>query len=102
MDSPIGDTRAADRRLPYEHMHAADQYLVVFQGGDHMVFADQRRWGRGGDTDLLFHDLIRQSSLAFWEAYLHRNANAKAWLSTGGFATALGTHGTFEAKLVTR
>jgi predicted dienelactone hydrolase len=97
-DSPIGDTRAADRRVPFDHIRAADQYLLVLQGGDHMVFAGRQRPRGGGEHDTVFQDLIRQSSLAFWEAYLRPNPHAKAWLSAGGFATVLGTHGTFEHK----
>ena len=38
-DSPVGETKAADRRLPFDHIHLADQYLVTFNGGDHMIFS---------------------------------------------------------------
>ena len=45
-DSPIGNTPAADRRLPFDHMKLADQYLIIFNGGDHMIFSGRgpRRW----------------------------------------------------------
>jgi len=99
-DSPISDTRAADRRVPFDYIQAADQYLLVLQGGDHMVFAGQQRRHGGGENDTVFQALILQSSLAFWEAYLRDNLDAKAWLSAGGFSTVLGTHGTFEQKIV--
>ena len=42
-DSPIGNTKAAERRLPFDHMHLADQYLVNFVGGDHMIFSGRPR-----------------------------------------------------------
>jgi len=40
-DSPIGETRAGQRRIPFDHIHGADQYLVTLEGGDHMIFAGQ-------------------------------------------------------------
>lgn len=97
--SPIGDTRPEDRRIPFDHIRAADQYLVTFAGGDHMVFSG-RRW-RGGDAakDPLFHDLIRQSTTAFWDAYLKDDPAARAWLAGGGFSAVLGKDGVFEKKL---
>jgi predicted dienelactone hydrolase len=101
-DSPIGETGAADRRLPFDHISGPDQHLVIFEGGDHMIFS-----GRGRGTaaagraakDTLFQDLIRQSSTAFWDAYLLGDAKALAWLAEGGFEAVLGANGAFEKKL---
>lgn len=95
-DSPLGETSAAARRIPFDLMHAADQYLLTLQGGDHMVFAGLPR-----PRDASAHQLIRRSSLAFWEAYLRDSAEAKTWLAQGGFTRALGKEGTFEVKLHT-
>jgi hypothetical protein len=38
-------------------------------------------------------------SIAFWDAYLKGEAEARAWLSRGGFAGVLGEEGVFEKKL---
>lgn len=100
-DSPIGDTPAADRRLPFDHIQGADQYLIVFNGGDHMIFSGRGRAaaaGRGA-KDKVFQDLIRQSSTAFWDAYLRGAAAARKWLAEGSFESVLGPDGTFEKKL---
>ncbi|HSS77524.1 MAG TPA: hypothetical protein VLV54_12365, partial [Thermoanaerobaculia bacterium] len=97
-DSPIGDTKAAERRIPFDHIQAAGQYLVIFQGGDHMIFAGQRRKASNGEKDPRFHDLILQGTTAFWDAYLKGDAAAKAWLSRGGYAAALGADGKLEVK----
>jgi predicted dienelactone hydrolase len=98
-DSPIGETRAKERRLPYDHMHGADQYLVTFQDGDHMIFSDHRRpWGRARD-DSHFHELIILASTAFWEAYLKGEAPARRWLAGGGLGQALGGDATLEMKV---
>lgn len=93
----ITEVKAADRRLPYHHITKADQYLVVFNGGDHMLFAAPKRRA-GGEKDALFLDLVRTSSTAFWDGHLKGEAAGKAWLQGGGLRRALGDEGTFEQK----
>ena len=96
--SPIGDTTAAERRIPFDHIDGAEQVLLTFTGGDHMVFSGRpRAWG-GGENDKRFQNLILQSTTAFWDAYLRGDAAAKAWLAEGGFKAVLGAAGTFETK----
>lgn len=96
-ESIVGDTKPAERRIPYDNIHLADQYLVTFIGGDHMVFSGRGRLP-GAHKDELFQDLIRQGTTAFWDAYLRGDARAKAWLAEGGYAGALGEHATYEHK----
>ncbi len=53
-DSPIGDTRARHRRVPFDSMSGPPQLLVTLNGGDHMVFAgvnDPRRNAAKGCHD---------------------------------------------------
>src|ERR1700722_19156354 len=38
-DSPIGETKAEDRRIPFDHIKNAQEYLVTFKDADHMVFS---------------------------------------------------------------
>lgn len=123
-ESVINDTKAAERRLPFDRIEGVDQYLVTFNGGDHMVFSGVRRPGppaagaetqrtaraeaagfwerslRGGTAaqDEAFHRLIRSGSLAFWDAYLRGDDRAKAWLRQGGYERELGDAATFEKK----
>jgi predicted dienelactone hydrolase len=99
--SPLGGTRATERRIPFDRIAGADQYLLVFAGGDHMVFSGRRHPAGVGVPDKypLFQDLILMSSTAFWDAYLRGDAAAKAWLANGGLETALGRAGTLEKKL---
>ena len=79
-------------------MNAADNYLLIFKDGDHMIFPT-RRLGPPRATDERFHRLILSSSTAYWNAYLKQNAPAKAWLSGTAFSTTLADDGTFEKKL---
>src|SRR5436305_1854098 len=83
-DSPVGETKAAERRIPYDHIRGADQYLVTFQVGDHMIFSGHLLSAERGEKDALFQNLIRQGTIAFWDAYLKGDAEAKAWLAKGG------------------
>lgn len=101
-DSPIGETQAADRRLPFDHIVGAEQYLVTFTGGDHLIFSGRPR--NDGETrgakDAQFQDLILQATTAFWDAYLMGDARAKSWLSGGGLASLLNEDGTLETRRI--
>ncbi|SDU20648.1 Predicted dienelactone hydrolase [Verrucomicrobium sp. GAS474] len=85
-----------DRRIPYDQSRGPGTYLVIFQGGDHMVFSG--RLANPREHDVLFQDLVCQGSTAFWDAYLKDDAAAKGWLNRGGFETALGSSATLEKK----
>jgi predicted dienelactone hydrolase len=97
-DSPIGETKAAERRIPYDNINGADQYLVTFTGGDHMIFSGRGRLP-GGAKDALFQELIQMGTIAFWDAYLIGSRDARAWLAEGGYEAALGANGKLEQKL---
>jgi len=101
-DSPIGDTTAAERRLPFDHSTNCQRYLITFTGGDHMIFSGRPRTMGGGEKDAEFQSLIRQSSLAFLDAYLRDDAAAKAWLGGGAFQKVLGERGVFEQRAAGR
>jgi predicted dienelactone hydrolase len=95
----ITETKPADRRVAFDHIPAPHQYLVIFEGGDHMVFAGVRRPGRGsGKHDAAFHDHIRAATTAFWKAHLEGDAAARDWFGGGTFKKMLGKDGTFEKK----
>ena len=96
--SPIGDTSPKERRIPFDHSRNSDQFLVTFNGGDHMVFSGRGRLNEK-TTDKEFQKLICIGSTAFWDAYLTGDPSAKAWFTGGGFEQALGKEGTFEKKL---
>jgi dienelactone hydrolase len=97
-DSPINDIKAADRRLPYDHSVNSERYLITFIGGDHMIFSGRARGMGDGSNDAKFQDLIRQTSVAFWDAHLRYDADAKKWLADGGMKKLLGESATLESK----
>jgi predicted dienelactone hydrolase len=94
--SPVNpDLKAEDRRVPYDHIKLADQYLAVFKDGDHMVFAGK---ASPSDTDKLIVEHVKASSTAFWDAYLKGDAKARAFLRDGAFKRTLGDGGSWEFK----
>ncbi len=99
--SPIGDTSAQDRRVPFDCISHGEEYLMIFEGGDHMVFSGRRVRGPQ-EKDDVFHDLIRMTTTAFWDAYLKDDPQAKHWLGDGGVESTLGKNGTFETKGLTK
>lgn len=94
-NSPIGETTAAERRIPFDETNHAETCLVIFKDADHMVFSGHLM-PRASDAD--YQALICAGSVAFWDAYLRGNAAAKDWLYNGGFTNLLGAMGTFEKK----
>lgn len=95
-----GDFDPTRRTIPYQHITAAPQYLVVFEGGDHMVFSGRTGTlgGRNPTKDERFHELTLAATTAFWKAYLQDDAAARAWL-TDGYPEWMGEDGTFAAKV---
>jgi len=96
--SPIGFDDAISRRIPFDHIKGADQFLITFENGDHMIFSGRGSLP-GGGKDEHFQAYIKISSVAFWDAYLKGDAKAKAWLTGDGFEKALASEGKFEKKL---
>lgn len=98
-DSPVADTKAAERRLPFEYTDAPDQYFLCFEGGDHMIFSGRPNLGFNDDKkDEHFQEYIKAASAAFWDAYILGDRPARNWLKRGGFAEYLDGSGTFEKK----
>lgn len=94
--SPIGETKPEERRVPFDHIHGADQYLLTLAEGDHMIFGGVSRT-LPPEKEKQFKELICESSTAFWAAHLKGDVKGRAWL-TNDFKTALATNGTFEIK----
>ena len=90
---------AENRQIPYRSITNADKYLIVFNGGDHMIFSGRDFRGQPRPNDPAFHALIQKASLAYWDAYLMNNAEAKAYLTGGKFKQDLGNMATFEFQV---
>lgn len=95
---------AAERLIPFEKTPGAHHYLINFQSGDHMIFSGRPRALSGllGDSngDEEFQALIRQSTTAFWKAWLSESPAAQAWLAaeSNGLADSLGDRADYRHK----
>jgi predicted dienelactone hydrolase len=98
-DGVVGSTVAPLRRLPFDYIHGADQFLITFAGGDHMMYSGRKLPGPHTLKDARFQRLICISSTAFWDAYLKGDAGAWLWLTGGGLDDVLGRAGSLEKKL---
>lgn len=91
------DITAESRRGPFDAMSHADAYLVIIDGGTHMLFGGASRRGEPDAQQRNELALIQQGTTAFLDAYLRGDAAALDWLHNEQ-AAALGDCGTFEAK----
>jgi predicted dienelactone hydrolase len=96
-DSPIGETTAAERRIPYDQSTTPGTCLLILNGADHMTFSGHLVGGYGQD-DAHYQSYILPASTAFWDAWLRGDKAAHDWLYGGGFTTLLGKEGTFEVR----
>ena len=70
-DSPIGDTKAAERRILFDLMNHADTALIIFQGGDHMIFSGRAREIEDhAKQDAEFQRLICAGTTGFLDGFL--------------------------------
>ena len=100
-ETPIHETTARERRIPFDHIDSAEQMLVTFTGGDHLVFAGVKRlFDTDEPRDPIFHAVIRQATTHFWNAYLRDDRAGRAWLLGAGLSAAVGDHGVVEIKPV--
>jgi predicted dienelactone hydrolase len=97
--SPVADTKASDRRIPFDSIDKGDQYLVTFNGGDHMIFSGRFRKAGKKENDDIFQELIKQSTLEFWDAYLKGKPESKKWLTDGDFEKTMGDKAVVEKKI---
>lgn len=98
-DSPISNMKPAERRIPFDSVSAGHHYLVIFTNADHMVFSGRRT--ALGRREVPFERVTKstqQITLAFWDAFLRDDAEARKWLDQGGLERYVGTAGRFEQK----
>lgn len=98
-DSPVNDTKAEDRRVAYDHISKSDQYLVILNGADHMMFGAGRRRLAPGHNDDEQHAIVADVSTRFLDAYLKHDQSALNWLRGSGAREELSGQGTYEFKM---
>lgn len=93
--SPIGETKIEDRRTAFDCINRADQYLVILNRADHMVFNGRPKHQR--KRDITQQEIIARATTQFLDAYLKKNPEAMIWLHETAYQD-LAKFGTFEQK----
>ena len=69
------------RQIPFRTIEGADQYLIVFDGGEHMIFSGRvQSRGAMSAAQHAQTEAIKRETLIFWRAYLLEDAEALAAL----------------------
>jgi hypothetical protein len=79
-DSPMEGFDYKKRLDVFNYSGRADKYLMVLEGGDHMVYNGTRGALEENPHREAHENIVKIASLAFWEAYLKGDAAALAWL----------------------
>lgn len=95
--TPVNDTKAEERRIAFDNITLSDQYLVILDGADHIVFNGRPRITQKAE-DKLQHEIIKKTTTAFLDAYLKHDRKAKTWLQTTA-STVIKPNGTYEFKV---
>jgi len=94
-DSPISNTKAADRKKVFSNLTAAPAWQVVFDKATHMSFGDRDLKGESENGNR-YHKPILALTTAFWDAELKGESAAKAWLKGPGAKSALTSEDQWE------
>lgn len=96
--SPIGGYDYKKRLEIFRHAKEAPQYLLVKEGGDHMVYNGTRGKLQDNPNRTRHEEIVKIASRAYWDSYLREDAGAYDWLTGQGFQDYLGTLGEFKVK----
>jgi len=77
----IVDTRPGEQRNAFDNIRNAPKYLVILDGGDHMIFSGIRYWSVKKKTDARHLDIIKSTSTAFLDSFVNGDVYASLWLS---------------------
>ncbi|MBO6798566.1 hypothetical protein [Maricaulis sp.] len=95
------DIDPADRTIPFQLIPDGEQYLVVFQDGDHSVFGGRRRAPGGGAVPDWYPDVqavTAEITTVFWQAHLNGDTDALAWLAGTGLDASVREHDRVERR----
>jgi len=81
-DSPLEGFGYEYRLAVHEHAGHSEQYLLVKDGGDHMVYNGTRGKLDNNALRELHEEQIKTTALAFWDAYLKDNEKALDFITT--------------------
>jgi hypothetical protein len=75
----VNDSKAYQRRIAFDNISKSDQYLLILDGADHMVFGGRPRQTEN-KIDSTHQRIVQEMSLKFLDAYLKGDREALGWL----------------------
>ena len=80
----IGDADVPSRLAVFPALPPGGKYELVLYGAEHSAFTDRALPGDSEERNPNHHRAILAISTAFWDAWLSKNADARAWLDGDG------------------
>lgn len=97
--SPIDKTfQPNERRIPFDSIQNTEEYLVIWNDANHMVFSGHPRPLGITATEKTLQPHIAEITLHFLNAYLRDNSEERQWLRNDGLRRFVGNTGTVELK----
>ena len=87
--APIGDADVKSRLAVFPALPPGGKYELVLERAEHSAFTDRALPGETEKRNPNHHRAILALSTAFWDAWLRRDAAAKAWLEGGSVRSVL-------------
>lgn len=97
-ESPPEGFGYEERLKVFHHAGHPDQYLLVKNQGDHMVYNGTRGKLDSNPLRPRHEEIVNAASLAFWDAFLKGNYDAEAWLNGEGVQHYLAGDAEFRNK----
>lgn len=83
-DSPIQRLKPEDRQKVYAALPPGEKYELVLWKAEHSAFTERRLPGDRERRNPNHHKVILALSVAFWDAYVNGDSDARAWLKGDG------------------
>ena len=94
----IGDADMDSRLAVFPALPPGSKYELVLYKAEHSAFSDRALPGDREPRNPNHHRVILALSTAFWDAYLHFDTAAKAWLNGEGPKSVMGIHDRWQIK----
>lgn len=82
--APIGNADLKSRLAVFPSLPPGGKYELVLHGAEHSAFTSRSLWNDTEKKNPNHHRVILALSTAFWDAWLRKDAAAKAWLDGKG------------------
>ena len=97
-DGVVGQTKATQRRIPFDAMVQNQRYLITLEGGGHRMYGGRVVSVLGGRNSEKFQTAIVRSSTVFWRAFLHGDPAAMQVMNTHGWSSLVGVQASIERR----